>query len=253
MTEPAARLATPPRKTRDAFHLGIAVAMAAAAYLGFWFTYFGPHVRGTYPEAAPAVHVHGWSFFAWYLLFPLQAALMHARRARLHLALGWASLGLAALMTATGVLVLGVRMAAAVAAPPSFWSAFGPMVGSTLVLFTGFYAAALVFRRRGAHHKRWMIVASAAGLGAAAFRLMSAAFGDVAWASPAGILATNLFIVAGMVHDRRRDGRVHPAYRLGLPLCVGVELAAWLLTPTASGQVMSQGLAWMGRTLTFLY
>lgn len=247
------RPAAPPREARDPFYLQAALAIGATAYLGFWFTYFGPQVRGTYPDAAPAVHVHGWSFFAWYLLFPLQAGLIRSRRIPLHRVLGRASLALAAVMTATGLLVLGVQMAAAVAAPAAFWSTFGPMVGSTLLLFTGFYAAALAFRRNGAHHKRWLIVASAAGLGAAAFRLVSAAFGDVAWASPAGVLATNLFIVAGMVHDLRRDGRIHPAYRLGLPICVGVELAAWLLTPTVPGQALAHGLAWVGRTLAFLY
>lgn len=242
-----------PRDTRDPFYLQAALAIGATAYLGFWFTYFGPQVRGTYPHAAPAVHVHGWSFFAWYLLFPLQAGLIRSRRIGLHRALGWASLALAALMTATGLLVLGVRMAAATDSPGSFWSVFGPMVGSTLVLFAGFYAAALVFRRRGAHHKRLLIVAGAAGLGAAGFRIVGAAFGEVAWAVPAGILATNLFILAGMVHDQRRDARIHLAYLTGLPMCLGVELAAWLVVPTAPGQAMAHGLAWVGRTLAFLY
>lgn len=243
----------PLREARDPFYLQAALAIGATAFLGFWFTYFGPQVRGTYPDAAPAVHVHGWSFFAWYVLFPVQAGLIRSRRVPLHRALGWASLGLAAVMAATGVLVLGVRMADAVGAPRSFWSAFGPMVGSTLLLFIGFYAAAVVSRRRGAHHKRWLLVASAAGLGAASFRIVSTAFAGVSWDVPAGILATNLFIVAGMVHDQRRDGRIHPAYRLGLPLCMGVELAAWLLTPAAPGQALAHGLAWVGRTLAFLY
>jgi hypothetical protein len=31
-------------------------------------TYFGPLFRGAYPEVSPLAHVHGWSFFGWYLL-----------------------------------------------------------------------------------------------------------------------------------------------------------------------------------------
>jgi hypothetical protein len=250
--------ATPPisasKKKRDAHYLRIALAISATVYLGFWFTYFGPQIAGTYPQAALTVHLHGWSFFAWYLLFPVQAALIHTRRVRLHRTLGSLSVALTTVMAATGLLVIGVRMEAALASSqPSFWSLFGPMIFATLVLFTGFYTAALVLRRQSAYHKRLLIVASAAGMGAAAFRIIGATFGPVIWAAPLGILATNLFIVWGMVYDHLREERVHRAYRIGLLVCVGVELGVWMLTPTPVGQGIAHGLAWVGRTLGFLY
>ena len=254
MTETTEPIAGAPRKLRDAHYRRTALAISATAYLGFWFTYFGPHLRGTYPEAAPAVHVHGWSFFGWYLLFPLQAALIHARRVRLHRALGGASVALATVTVVTGTLVLGVQLeAAAGSSAPSFWSLFGLMIFATLLLFAGFYAAALFLRRRGPYHKRLLIVASAAGLGAAGFRIVGAVFGPVPWDVPAGILATNLFIVWGMVHDSRREARIHPAYRIGLPICVGVELGAWWIASTPLGQEVARALAWVGRTLAFVY
>ncbi len=241
-------------KKRDAHYLRTAIAISATVYLGFWFTYFGPSLGGTYPEASLAVHVHGWSFFAWYLLFPLQAALIHTRRLRLHRTLGSMSVALATLMVATGLLVVGVRMAdAAASTQPSFWSLFGPMVFATLALFAGFYTAALVLRRKGPYHKRLLIVASAAGMGAAAFRIAGAVFGQVIWAAPVGILATNVFIVGGMAYDRLREGRIHPAYLIGLPVCLVVEAGIWLLTPTPPGRVLAGGLAWVGRTFGFLY
>jgi hypothetical protein len=105
----------------------------------------------------------------------------------------------------------------------SFWSQFGPAIFVTLVLFTGFYVAALVLRRRPAAHKRLMIVASVAGMGAAAFRILVAIAGPVGWAAPVGVLATNLFIVWEMLCDRWRDGRVHPVYRIGFLTCVVAE------------------------------
>jgi hypothetical protein len=237
----------------DPHYLRTALAISATAYLGFWFTYFEPGLRGTYPAVAPAVHVHGWTFFAWYLLFPLQAALIRARRTPWHRTLGRLSVVLAALMTLTG-LVVGARMDDAVTtSQDAFWSASGLMIFVTLALFAGFYVAALLRRQQAAVHKRWLIVASAAGLGAATFRLIFVAVGPVTWAVPGGVLVTNLFIVWGMVHDRLREGRVHPAYRTGLVVCVGVELAAWVVTPTPVGVALARGLAFMGRTLALLY
>ncbi|MCO4099187.1 MAG: hypothetical protein HEQ38_07235 [Gemmatimonas sp.] len=235
---------------RDTHYLWTTIALALATFGGFWFTYFGPRIAGTYPTVSAAVHVHGWSFFGWYLLLPLQAAFMHTRRVQLHRTLGWASVALASLMVATGLLVIGVQMQiAASSAEPTFFTFFGLMVFATLVLFAGFYGAALWLRRNGAYHKRFMLVASAAGTGAAVFRLMSAFVGQVMWVAPVGILATNLFIVWGIVHDYRRDQRVHPAYVVGLVACVTLELAGWLLTPTPVGAA----LAWVGRVGAVLY
>jgi hypothetical protein len=249
----SAVVGAPPSK-RDAQYLWIALAMSATAYLGFWFTYFGPNLRGTYPTASPAVHLHGWSFFAWYLLLPLQAGLIHARRVRAHRFLGWSSLGLAAVMTATGTLVLGVQMASAAAAPePSFWSAFGLMIFATLVLFLGFYAAAIVTRRNRAAHKRLMLVAGAAALGAAGFRIVMTLFGPVDWAAPAGILATNVFILVGIGYDVWRERRVHVAYGSGLAICVVVEVSAWLGVSTGVGRSVARGLGWAGHAFAGLY
>jgi Amino acid permease len=254
MTDSAPSVAGAPTREREAYYLRTALALSATAYLGFWFTYFGPNLRGTYPAAAPAVHLHGWSFFAWYLLLPLQAGLIHARRVRAHRTLGWSSLGLAAVMTATGTLVLGVQMAQAAASPePSYWSSFGLMIFATLLLFVGFYTAAIVLRRDRAIHKRLMLVAGAAGVGAAAFRIAMTLFGPVDWATPAGILATNRFILGGIGYDAVRERRVHRVYWFALAICLVVEVSAWLGAPTGVGQSLARGLAWVGHTFAGLY
>lgn len=248
----------PPTTTRptgrDAHYLWTTLVLSLATFGGFWFTYFGPRFGGTYPTTAVAVHVHGWSFFGWYLLLPLQAAFMHTRRVRLHRTLGWASVVLATLMVTTGLLVIGVQMQiAASAVEPTFFALFGPMIFATLVLFAGFYVSALRLRRNGAYHKRLMLVASAAGMGAAMFRLVGALVGQVLWAAPVGILATNLFLVWGIAHDFRREQRVHPAYQIGIAVCVALEVGAWLLTPTPVGAALARALAWVGRTGAGLY
>lgn len=241
-------------RSRDSRFLGLTLAISTAVFVGFWSTYFGPHLRGTYPAASLAVHVHGWSFFLWYLLLPLQASLVQARRVPLHRRLGGLSIALASLMVATGLLVIGVQMAeAARSEGPSFWSQYGVAIFSTLPLFGVFYTAALVRRRDRAWHRRLIIVASAAGMGAAVFRIIGATWGQVPWAIPGGIVGSNLFIVAGMAFDYAREKRVHPAYLLGLVVCVGVEVSALQFTATAAGRAVAEGLAWIGRVGGALY
>jgi hypothetical protein len=239
---------------RHSDFLILTLAMSAAVFTGFGFTYFGPVLSGTYQKVSPLVHLHGWSFFAWYLLLPFQAGLIRTRRVGVHRTIGGLSLVLAAVMVVTGLIVVGVRMRDALASPePSFWSANGPGVFATLVLFTAFYAAALLNRRHAPLHKRLIIVASAAGMGAAVFRILMVAFGFLPWITLAGIVVTNLFIIAGMLLDLFREGRVHRAYLVGLPVCVAVELGILLGTPTPAGQLLARALAWVGSTLGFLY
>ena len=132
---------------RDSFFLWTALAIAATVFAGFWFTYFGPMYEGNRAPSVVVVHLHGWTFFAWYVLLVVQAALAHSRQLSLHRMLGGLSVVLAVLMVGTGLLVVGVRMADALDTGDPFWSASGPAVFATLVLFVGFYAAGLRMRR----------------------------------------------------------------------------------------------------------
>ena len=100
---------TEPRTLRW-IYIGLALGMSATVYWGFAYTYFTPVLTGTYPAASPAVHVHGWSFFLWFLLLPLQSLLIATGRQRTHMTLGGASVVLAAVMVFTGILVASVRI-----------------------------------------------------------------------------------------------------------------------------------------------
>ena len=241
-------------RSRPAAFVLLTLAISATVFLGFWFTYFGPVFAGAYPEGSPLVHLHGWSFFSWYLLLPFQAALVRTRRLRLHRTLGYISLALATVMFVTGLTVLSVQVRQALASGGfSFWLAAGPGILATLLLFAGFYTAGLMLRHRAAYHKRLIIVASTAGMGAAVFRILMVTFGQVTWVFPASIVLTNVFIIAGMLFDLVREGRVHRAYLIGLPTCLVVELAAYFLTPTPVGSAIAQSLGWFGGILGFLY
>jgi uncharacterized membrane protein YozB (DUF420 family) len=239
---------------RPADFLLLAVGIGITVLTGFWFTYFGPILDGSYQNASSLVHLHGWSFFGWYALFIVQATLVRSRNVRLHRTLGGWSVALAAVMVVTGMIVVGVQMRDALAATePGFWIEAGPAVWSTLVLFAGFYVAALLRRRDTPMHKRLMVVASAAGMGAATFRIILVTLGPSAWLMPVAITVTNLFIVAGMAFDLYRERKAHRAWLIGLPICLVVELLVFYATPTPVGQLLARGLAWVGTTFGSLY
>lgn len=240
--------------THRRLYLWLSATTSAVVLLGFSFTYFGPIVRGEYPAVSPTVHVHGWTFFLWYLLLPLQAGLIATRRVALHRTLGVCSVALAVAMVGTGLVVVGTQMELARQPDASpFWQAMGPAIFITLVLFVVFFALAWHFRRQRELHKRFILLASTGALGAAAFRVVGRVIGFSATASAVGILAPNLIVVAAMLFEWRRGEGLHRVYRVGLPVSFLLEASTLLLTPTAAGRALAESLAWIGRLLAPLY
>lgn len=254
MSEPRA-----PRRT----YLGVALGTSATAYWGFTYTYFTPVLAGEYPEVSAAVHLHGWSFFVWYLLFPLQALLVVAGRRRVHITLGVASIALAAMMVFTGVLVASVRIQQGLSATEPdalalFWKEFGQLVMYNLILFAGFYATAIARRDRPGVHKRMMVLASASALPAGIFRIIVGLNGfywlaTPWWVMPAAFFLPALFIVIGMLHDRVAHGRVHRAYLVGLPILLAVHGLGLAIAGTPAGEAVSRAMALFAHVFGGLY
>lgn len=245
------------RPDRDhVFYPALAILISATGFAGFSFTYFGPIIAGSYPPAGTALHVHGWSFFLWYLLFPLQAVLVARGKVSLHMAIGRVSVVLVALMGFTGILVLSVRVEEAVrTGAPQVWLLYGPLILSNLVLFVSFYTAAIykAIRNDFQAHKRLIIVASAIGLGAGFFRLILFLSGFHPLSIPAGVFACSLFILIGIAYDWLTRGKVHFVYWIGLVALVLVEGS---FLPQINGDFVAwidQGLAGIGEQLGVLY
>lgn len=245
---------------RSRFFLLTAVALNVVTFWGFSETYFAPLLSnesafgGRVSDLPFIVHLHGWSFFLWYLLLLWQASLIYKSRRRLHRHTGMLSIGLVAVMTVTGLIIIPVNIfnESQTTGPP-IWTLFGPVILATLFLFVAFYAQALRHRKSPSEHKRYIILASAPALGAAVFRVLLNIFGPNMWNIPAGILLTNIFIIAGMVHDRYHDGRVHTVYWVGLAVCLFVEIALMALPHTPIGEPVRAALSTLGETLFFLY
>lgn len=238
------------------FYPALALLISVTGFAGFLFTYFGPIFKGTYPPAGFPLHLHGWSFFLWYLLFPAQALLVGSEKYALHRVLGRISMVLVIVMALTGILVLTVRVEEAVRlGNPQIWLRYGPLFMSNLILFVSFYIAAIYMatKQRLQAHKRLIIVASSIPLAAGFSRLILFMSGFHALSLPVGVLGCSLFILIGIAYDWLSRRAVHPVYWIGLIALLGIQT---LLLPQVNGDGvawLNQGLAAVGEHLSMFY
>ncbi|MSP68149.1 MAG: hypothetical protein EXQ96_08710 [Alphaproteobacteria bacterium] len=193
------------------FYSGMAIAFAVTVLVGFTPTFYLKPFLGA-PPLSLLVTVHCFVFTAWIALVVTQATLVAKGRVDLHRRLGvfGAVLALAVivvgLMTAISAAARGV---APPGAPPSL--SFLVIPFTAIVLFTILVGAALYLRGNSEAHKRLMILATIAILGAAIARLPL----PVAPIPPVFFAIADLFILAGVAYDLITRGRVHPAYIWG--------------------------------------
>ena len=150
--------------------------------------------------------------------------------AKLHMMIGKISPLLVFTMVFTGLIVIAMRLRGALAGDADGFARVllsnGPLILSSLLLFALFYIAGVVaaLTNRFESHKRLIILASSAGLGAAVFRVFGVLIGFGEWTVVYAMLATNAFVIIGMIYDKFSRGSVHITYWVGLAIAVGVEL-----------------------------
>ena len=188
------------------FYTGLPIAMALAVFVGFAPTYYMKTAFGT-PALAPLYHVHGFLFTCWMLLLIIQPALVATGRTALHRRVGVAGGLLAAGMVVAALAVsidLGRRGASPPGVPPLVFLVV-PL--TTVVVFPVLVGAALLWRNRPQIHKRLMLIGS--------MELITAGFGRWPVVGPLGPMAyfaaTDIFVLALLVHDRATTGRFHRA------------------------------------------
>ena len=134
------------------FYTGMALLMALTVFTGFARTFYlrayipTPTISGA-TVLTPLMYVHGAVFTAWVVLFLVQTALVSSRRVAVHRRLGIAGIVLAAAMVVVG-LRTAITAAAKGSAPPGLDPlAFMLVPFTDMVLFTLFVSTAFVKRR----------------------------------------------------------------------------------------------------------
>lgn len=241
---PAAKRARP-RRTKLFFWL--ALTCAAIAIGGFMPTYWLQLAPRTF-VGPPLLHIHGALCTLWVLFLISQAWLVSQNRLSTHR--NW---GLGGIALATAIVVIGVATAI-----QSLESGLARGLGDTsraffitpmsaIARFAFFTGAAIACVHRPEWHKRLMIVGTVALIEAAGARVaILMAMGSAPGmrpglgAPPPAIMPVivgslfQLIIVAGMVHDWRSRGKVHPAWVVGLLLSLAVIVLKVPISTTAA-------------------
>jgi hypothetical protein len=148
------------RRDERYFYRAIALLFLAVVFTGFARTYYLRPLFTPSPLPSWIVHAHGIVMTAWVALFVTQVGLISAKRVRLHQRLGYAGIGLAALMVMIGLATAAnAAKYGSASTPPQFSEpGFSIVPLGDLVLFMLFFGGAIAYRRHPATHKRLMLL-----------------------------------------------------------------------------------------------
>jgi len=263
----AAELATPSRveRRRFTFYAWSGVGMLAVAVVGFVPTFWLPLAQGI-PERIPLFAVHGMLCYAWIAFLIYQAQLAGSGRVARHRDMGLIGVSLATALVLFGVMAIASAVRRTITpATADATEAFMIVPMAEMIYFTGFLIAAFLNLKRPEWHKRFMIAATAAILPAAVARWYivfvvlgghlppwngTVGFAGLPAAPPQpvsitpliGLIPVETFIIAGMVHDWRKRGRVHPAYWWAGGIFLVFELLKAPISSTALWHHIARGL-----------
>ncbi|MFB0612582.1 hypothetical protein [Aurantiacibacter poecillastricola] len=214
------------------FFLVMACAMAATIVGGFSLDL----ATGRSTFAVPIiVHLHAVIFMGWVGLYLAQNALVFGGNRKLHRKLGWVSLIWVPLMVAAGLAIM--RFTLQQRGGPPFFDQNQFLVSNPVALFTfaGLVAWAVTMRRDTGWHRRLMFVSFAMLTGPGWGRLLPMPLLiPYGWYISA-ILLPLIFPLIGMLADKRRHGRVHPAWLWAIGIFVGLQILADLIAYSPVG------------------
>lgn len=231
---PAQEVAAP----STAYFRNMAIMMALVIVAGFSTQYLAG--RSTF-AARPLVHAHGIAFMGWVALFVAQSWLGTHGPMAWHRKLGWFGAGWIVVMLFLSFWII-VDVTQRGSTPffflPQHFLIANPL---TVVLFAVLTVAAIRLRRQSDWHIRLHISAMVAIIGPGFGRILPLPL-FVPYAFETAQLVGILFIVAGMIRDRRRLGRIHPAWWWGLAANIAIIPIALLLTYSPLGDAIYSGV-----------
>jgi len=216
-----------PRESPRLFWVGMAVFLIVIVVLGFGSTYgrqlvMGQEIGadGPYDGGVVAtdwvIHLHAAVFVGWMVFLLMQATLVARGRTRVHMTLGkYGGPVLAIVLVGVGSLITYVQATAAVSKGLVTWAEWPNILLATmpswfsLLGFAVLLGLGLLYRKRPAVHKRYMICGTILLVVAATSR-MNYLLGS--WANTIGIAVMVAPLFAYGVYTERR---VRPATLIG--------------------------------------
>jgi hypothetical protein len=211
------------------FHVGMALAMLLAVFIGFAPTFYLRSAHTGVP-LPPLVQLHGILFSGWMLLLLAQTVLVANGQTAVH-----RRLGVIGAILAPALFVVGAMTAIAAVGRGQQFKGIDPLPFlaiplATILVFSGTVGAALWFRRRSDIHKRLMLIATIGALTPAIAR-MDIALGPL-HGPPLALFLTDAFILPCLINDRLRLGRIHPAYIWSAGILLASQIGRLLIMRT---------------------
>ena len=208
------------------FFFTMACVMAASIVAGFSFNL----AMGRSSFGMPwLVHFHAWVMMGWVALYLTQNTLIFRDNVALHRRLGWLSVIWLPAVLLMGLLI--TRFSLQTQGGPFFFdqNEFLFSNSAMLLLSVILAATAVTMRANTGWHRRLMYCSFAILTGPGIGRLTpNPLLEPYAWWIGAVGLPL-IFPVIGMIADKRRYGRVHPAWFWGIGLVIGVQAVADLV------------------------
>lgn len=217
----------------------LAIAMFLTAVAGFMTQY----LAGRSSFAAPLrMHLHAIAFFGWLVIFIAQSWLGTRGSIALHRKLGWLAMGWMGFMLAMGTLIITASVRNGTV--PFFFRPQHFLIENpgTILIFIGLTCYAVSRRRETDWHVRLHVCALTAIMGPAFGRLLPLPL-LVPWAFESAAAAGLVFPVIGMIRDKRKTGRVHPAWWTGMAILALGFAAIWLLARSPVAAAIYQWVA----------
>ena len=237
------------RAARSRFYVWTAVVCLAIGIVGFFPSYWMAMARGSL-QVPPLAHLHALLFYGWLLFFLRQALLVDSGNVAKHRAWGVVGVALATAMCFVGVglAISSIKQFEALGMGPAA-RAFSVVPVSSIVVFGGLFAAALLSTRNPEAHKRYMLAATVTLLQAAIARWFLLLLAPPGPPTPPPVfvsigpgILSDLIVVAAMVHDRKTAGKVHRAYWVALACMVAVQLLRISIGTTSAWDAVARGL-----------
>jgi hypothetical protein len=205
------------------FLVGMAALILLTVFAGFAPSFYLRSAFRPDHELSIVLHLHGLAFSAWVILFLVQTILIAKGSPRLHRRLGWITLGvaLAMLLLVGAATVEQMRRGIPLedAAQDIAFNLFGS------VMFAVPLSGAILWRKRPDWHKRLMLCATLALLGAPILRLiLLSTHLEFPTAVNWSIVLWDMFFLPGLAFDLLTRGRIHRAYAYGIGLIVASQI-----------------------------
>jgi hypothetical protein len=222
----------------DGFFRTLAILMAIVVVAGFSTQYLAG--RSTF-AARPLVHVHGIAFMAWVALFVMQSRFATRGPIAWHRRLGWIGAFWIAVMVALSfAIVIDVTQRGLT---PFFFKPQHFLIANplTAIIFAALAWTAIRMRKRTDWHMRLHICAMVAIMGPGFGRLLPMPL-LIPYAFEAAGFAGMIFIIVGMIRDKRVLGHVHRAWWWGLLANIALYPVASLLAYSPLGDAIYESV-----------